>query len=73
VDIDISKIRMPEFLLDALTIRCALADYMDKIELIDREFGKVLKVMGKNNLIENTIIIYTSDNEMPLPMAKAKV
>jgi len=71
--IDTSKIRMPEFLLDALAIRCALADYMDEIELIDREFGKVLKVMEKNNLIENTIIIYTSDNEMPLPMAKAKV
>lgn len=64
---------MPEFLLDALAIRCALADYMDEIELIDREFGKVLKVMEKNNLIENTIIIYTSDNEMPLPMAKATV
>jgi len=71
--IDTSKIRMPEFLLDALAIRCALADYMDEIELIDREFGKVLKVMEKNNLIENTIIIYTSDNEMPLPMAKATV
>jgi len=64
---------MPKFLLAALAIRCALADYMDEIELIDRKFGKVLKVMGKNNLIENTIIIYTSDNEMPLPMAKAKV
>jgi len=46
---------------------------MGEIKLIDREFGKVLKALEMNNLMDNTIIIYTSDNEMPLPRAKATV
>ena len=32
------------------------------MRLVDREFGKILEVMDRQNLWENTVVIYTSDH-----------
>ena len=50
--------RPPEY-FDGLGIKAA---YYAMIENIDHQFGLILENLKKNNQIENTIIIFTSDH-----------
>lgn len=62
---------LPPFLPDSPTIRGDLLDYALEIERFDKDCGKMLEILKKNNLDNNTIIIITSDNGMAFPYAKA--
>ena len=48
----------PEY-FDGLAVKAA---YYAMIENIDNQFGLILDNLKKNNQIENTIIIFTSDH-----------
>jgi len=62
---------VPTFLPDTSVIRDDLLDYALEIERFDKDCGKMLKILEKNNLNNDTIIIITSDNGMAFPYAKA--
>ena len=70
-EIDVSRIRVPKYLPDTPQIRSSLADYLFEIEWLDSMIGKVLLSLQQRGDLENTIIIFTSDNGMPFPRAKA--
>jgi hypothetical protein len=46
-------------------------DYYYEVERFDRESGGIMDRIKREGLLENTIIVMTSDNGMPFPRAKA--
>lgn len=69
--IDPNAIPMPPFLPDTAVVRSDIADYLHEIEYFDAELGRVLNVLREAGELDNTIIVYTSDNGMPFPRAKS--
>ena len=69
--IDFSKIKVPGFLPDTPEVRESLANYLAEIEYADGEVGKILALLRERKLMDTTLIIFTSDNGMPFPRAKA--
>ena len=71
IGIDTSKIRLPEFFPDIPVAKLDIADYMAEIEWTDDVVGEIVEILESKSLIDNTLIIYTSDNGMPHPRGKA--
>lgn len=63
---------VPDFWPDNDTIRNDMLDYALEIEYADKQLGKMMKNLEERNLLENTIILMTSDNGMPFPRCKAQ-
>lgn len=66
--VDIDKVY--DFWPDNDTIRNDILDYAYEIEYFDKNVGRMIEVLKKHGLLENTIIIVTSDNGMPFPRVK---
>lgn len=68
-----SEIRVPAFLPDVPKIKDDIADYLFEIQWFDNELGQIINLLKEKGLYENTVIVYTSDNGMPFPRAKASM
>ncbi len=66
-----AKVEVPGFLPDTTTTRDTLLDYADEINHFDSHLGKIVALLEAAGELDNTLIIITSDNGMPLPRAKA--
>lgn len=64
--------KVPEFWPDNDTIRNDMLDYALEIEYADKQLGLAIKNLEERGLLENTIIVMTSDNGMPFPRCKAQ-
>ena len=64
---------VPPFLVDNEATRRDLADYYDEISRLDGHVGEVVAVLKKRKQLENTLIVFVSDNGMPFPRAKGTV
>lgn len=64
------KINTPGFLPEVPEIRIDIADYLYEIKWVDIHLKKMIKLLEERNILENTIIIVTSDNGMAFPSAK---
>ena len=64
------EIRVPDYLPNTKGVRGDLAHYCDEIERLDRNIGKLLDLLEREGLAENTLVIFTSDNGLPFPGAK---
>ncbi|MCC9600636.1 sulfatase [Stieleria sp. JC731] len=71
--VDPDKVRVPGFLPDSPEIREDIADYMYEIEWFDSHLGKMLDQLENDGLLENTLVVVTSDNGMSFPRAKANL
>ena len=69
--IDTSEIRIPAFFPDVPEAKLDMADYMAEIEWVDNAVREMIDILVSKDLLDNTLIIYTSDNGMPFPRAKA--
>jgi N-sulfoglucosamine sulfohydrolase len=69
--IDMNKIQVPPFLPDSEVTRMDIADYLFEIEWFDDELGSILQILEQSGELDNTVIVYTSDNGMPFPRAKS--
>jgi uncharacterized sulfatase len=67
----LDAVAVPLFLPDAPVVRQDLLDYYFEIEWHDRQLGQMLQILQAHRLLDNTIIVVTSDNGMPFPRAKA--
>jgi len=67
----LSSVHLPKYLPNADVIKSDMLDYAVEIEWFDRHVGRVLDMLKKKNLLDNTLVIYTGDNGMPFPRAKA--
>ena len=66
-----NAINVPAFYPDTTEIRDGLSDYLAEVEWADEMLGKIIGILDEKNLTENTVIVFTSDNGMPFPRAKA--
>ena len=55
---------------DHETVRHDMLDYAFEVEHADRHLGRMLAELESRGLLENTIVIVTSDHGMPFPRAK---
>ena len=69
--IDTSAIRIPGFIPDVPVARLDLADYLSEIEWVDQALGEMIGILEEKGMLETTLIVFTSDNGMPFPRAKA--
>lgn len=63
-------VTVPVFLVDDRETRDDLADYYNEISRMDGNIGRMMEVLERNGLMENTVIFFLSDNGMPFPRAK---
>jgi len=55
---------------DNETVRNDLLDYAFEVEHFDRHLGRMLEMLERRGLLENTLVIVTSDHGMPFPRSK---
>ena len=69
----LSEITPQPFFPDNEIIRGDLADYAVEVEWFDKQIGKSIKLLEEKGLLENTLIIVTSDHGMPFPRVKGQI
>lgn len=70
---DLGKVEVQKFYPDNETIRGDLADYAIEVEWYDSHIGRSLKALEERGLLENTLIVATSDHGMPFPRVKGQI
>ncbi len=70
---DLSKVTVPAYYPDNETIRGDLADYAIEVEWYDKHIAQALEHLETRGLLENTLIIATSDHGMPFPRVKGQI
>jgi uncharacterized sulfatase len=68
---DLATVEVPAFLPDTEASRSMLLDYAYEIEHFDAHLGRILTTLEKAGELDNTLVIFTADNGMPMPRAKA--
>jgi len=63
---------VPAFWPDNEIIRNDMLDYALEIEYADMHLGRMIEILEKRGILENTIIVMTSDHGMPFPRCKAQ-
>ena len=64
------KVIVPPYLVDTPETRKDIALYYDEISRLDKNIGLAIKSLEERGLIENTLIIFLSDNGSPFTRAK---
>ncbi|MFA7232286.1 MAG: sulfatase [Victivallaceae bacterium] len=64
---------VPSFLNDTPAVRAELAQYYQSISRMDRGVGRLIEILKENNIYDNTLIIYISDNGAAFPMSKTNL
>jgi N-sulfoglucosamine sulfohydrolase len=63
--IDPNKVRLPPCYPDHPLARRDWADYLESVQLLDREIGVALQWLEKEGLANNTLVIYFGDHGRP--------
>jgi N-sulfoglucosamine sulfohydrolase len=64
---------VPGFLPDTAEVRSDILDYYSEVERLDREAGEIINTLDAAGQLDNTIVVFTADNGMPFPRAKANL
>lgn len=67
---DSKYIRAPEVLYDCPENRYDMADYCASVQVADTCFGRIVDALKKTGLIDNTILIFTTDHGVAFPKMK---
>lgn len=62
--------RVPAYWPDNETVRHDMLDYAFEVEHTDNHLGRMIAELEKRGLLDNTLIIVTSDHGMPFPRVK---
>lgn len=62
--------RVPAYWPDHETVRHDILDYAFEVERVDQHLAKMVAELDRRKLLDNTIIIVTSDHGMPFPRSK---
>ncbi|TBW28042.1 sulfatase [Gramella sp. KN1008] len=63
---------VPSFWPDNEIVRNDMLDYALEIEYADSHMERMIATLEKRGLLDNTIIVFTSDHGMPFPRCKAQ-
>ena len=69
--LDIGKLNVPPELPDCAEVRDDLLNYYGGVMKLDNEAAQAIKVLEKAGQLDNTVVIYTSDNGWQLPRGLA--
>jgi len=61
---------VPPYWPDCDTVRNDMLDYAMEVEYFDSHIGRMLKTLEDKGMLENTLVIVTSDHGMPFPRVK---
>ncbi len=61
---------VPAFLPDSEECRLELAEYYQSVSRMDQGLGRIIRLLDESDNLDNTIIIYISDNGIAFPGAK---
>ncbi len=64
---------VPSFLPDTPEMRADVLDYAVEIEWFDSHLGRIMETLEAAGDLDNTLIIFTADNGMAFPRAKANL
>lgn len=67
---DPAKLKMPDFLPDNAETRRDVAQYYEAANRLDQGVGMMLDVLKAAGQLDNTLVVFLSDNGMPFPNAK---
>jgi N-sulfoglucosamine sulfohydrolase len=70
---DADKTPVPSFLPDNAPTRGEVAEYYEASNRCDQGVGKMLDLLRETGQLENTLVIFMSDNGMPFPNAKTNL
>ena len=63
--------KVPMYWPDNDVVRTDMLDYAFEIEYLDKHLAAIISELERRDLLDNTLIIFTSDNGMPFPRSKA--
>ena len=69
--IDVAKIRVPAYLPDRPEVRREIAAYLATVQQMDAVYGEAIAQLEKAGELDNTVVIYTSDNGWQMPRGLA--
>jgi N-sulfoglucosamine sulfohydrolase len=69
----LDTLRVPGYLPDTETVRKDMAAYYSEIEWYDKQLGKALALLEQKGMLDDTLIVATSDNGMAFPRAKVNL
>jgi hypothetical protein len=58
---------------DTPAVRGGLADYVIEVEYTDAHIGRALQALEAAGELDNTLLIVTSDHDMPFPFVKGQI
>lgn len=61
---------VPPYWPDCDTVRNDMLDYAMEVEYFDSHIGRMLRMLEERDMLENTLVIVTSDHGMPFPRVK---
>ncbi|MEQ9296936.1 MAG: sulfatase [Cyclobacteriaceae bacterium] len=67
------QVALLPYWVDDLPTRNDVANYYDEIRRMDQQIGQYLASLEKRNELNNTLVIFISDNGAPFPRAKGTV
>lgn len=67
------NIPVPPYLVDDTNTKQDLADYYDEISRMDANIGKMINILESVGKLDNTVIVFLSDNGMPFPRCKGSL
>ena len=70
IKFDPKTLPLPYFIPDQPDARADLADYYQSVARLDDGVGRVLKVLEESKKLDDTLVIFLSDNGIPFPGAK---
>lgn len=70
---DLAQVVVPPVFPDNQIVRGDIADYLVEVEYFDSVVARAIDSLEKRGLLENTIVVITSDHGMPFPRAKASL
>jgi len=69
----LAEVKVPSYLPDNDVVRGDLADYAIEVESADAHIGRALKTLEDAGILDDTLVIVTSDHGMPFPRVKGQI
>lgn len=66
-------VKVPPQFPDTPEVRRDILDYYNEVQRMDRDAGAILKRLEADGKLDNTLVVWTSDNGMPFPRSKANL
>lgn len=71
--VDPAKVPVPRYLPDRPEVREDLAEYYQSVARMDQGVGRLMEALKATNHLDDTLVIYLSDNGIPFPNAKTNL